>query len=216
MLNVKTFLLLLVILLIFPKALLAQEEIVVTKTAPSQINYGQNLTVTITVANNLNQRISVTVRENVADAQVIEPQIVIPKLPPNIIAAIPPYFEWHLTIDANSKTSVSYTIKPNKVGYYLFSPTVVITDDGKIFYSNTLSTFVKCNTNNICEESIGEDYTNCPEDCKPPIPPSQTTIQIGPIYILIAIALIVGVAGVLLIKKKSHKKQNLRQKNKQK
>jgi hypothetical protein len=200
MLKMKFFLTLLIVSLILYTTVFAQ-DLTVIKTAPSQINYGQNLTVTITITNNLNRKVSVTVRENIGDAQVIEPQLTIPELPPNIKAARPPYFEWHLTIDANSKTSVSYVIKPNKVGEYLLSPTSVITDDGKIFYSNALSTFVKCNINNVCEESIGEDFTNCPEDCKLPIPASQPVIQLGPIYIVV-----IGVGtGIFLMKKRPHR-----------
>lgn len=196
----------LIVFLILPTTVLAQ-DLTVAKIAPSQINYGQNLTVAITITNNLNQKINVTVRENIADAQAIEPQLITPELPPNIIAARPPYFEWHLTIDANSKTSVSYTIKPNKVGDYLFSPTTVITDDGKIFYSNTPSTLVKCNVNNVCEELIGEDFTNCPEDCKPPTPAGQPAIQLDPIYIVIIAVVVIGAAtGIFLMKKKPHKK----------
>jgi hypothetical protein len=104
----------LIVLTILCVPTLAQ-ELTVIKTAPSQISYGQNLTVTITITNNLNQKVSVTVRENIGDAQAIEPQITIPELPPNIIAARPPYFEWHLTIDANSKSNVSYTINQIKL-----------------------------------------------------------------------------------------------------
>jgi hypothetical protein len=202
----KFFLTMLIAFLIFCTTVLAQ-DLIVTKTAPFQINYGQNLTVTITITNNLNQKVSVTVRENIGDAQAIEPQLTIPELPPGIKAARPPYFEWRLSIDANSQASVSYTIRPNKVGDYLFSPTTVITDDGKIFYSNALSTLVKCNINNVCEESIGEDFTNCPEDCKSPIPAGQPAIQLGPIYIVIIAVVVIGAGvGIFLMKKKSHKK----------
>jgi hypothetical protein len=205
MLKIKFFILLLIVILIVPTAVLAQ-ELIVTKTAPSQISFGQYLNVTITIVNNLNQKVSVTVRENIADAEAIEPQLITPKLPPGIKAARPPYFEWRLSIDANSQANTSYTIRPNKVGDYLFSPTTVIRDDGKIFYSNTLSTLVKCNINNVCEESIGEDFTNCPEDCKPPTPAGQPAIQIDQIYIvIIAIGVIGAATGIFLIKR-AHKK----------
>jgi hypothetical protein len=206
MLKMKFFLTMLIVSLILCTTVFAQ-DLTVTKTAPSQINYGQNLTVTITITNNLNQKVSVTVRETIEDAQAIEPQLTIPELPPNIKAARPPYFEWRLSIDANSQASVSYTIRPNKVGDYLFSPTTVLTDDGKIFYSNALSTLVKCNINNVCEESIGEDFTNCPEDCKPPIPAGQPAIQLGPIYIVIVAIVVIGAGvGIFLRKKKSRNK----------
>jgi len=202
MLKIKFFLLFLIIFLFLPSIVLAQ-DLTVTKAAPSQISLGQNLTATITISNNLNQKVSVAVRENIADAQAIEPKLITPELQPGIKAARPPYFEWRLSIDVNSKTSVSYTIRPNKVGDYLFSPTTIITDDGKVFYSNTLSTFVKCNINNVCEESVGEDFTNCPEDCKPPTLSAQPTIQLNPLYIVIVIV-ILGVGAGLFFMKKSH------------
>ena len=178
------------------------QDVEVTKTAPSQINLGENLKVTITVTNKLNQQIIATLRESIGDAQAIEPQLITPRLEPGMIAARPPYFEWSLIIDANSQKEVSYTIRPNKVGYYTFSPSTVITSDGKTFYSNTLSTQVVCNKNGVCEEGYGEDYTNCPEDCHPP---SQKATEpniagLSPILVFGIIVVIIIVGVVIFIK----------------
>ena len=156
---------LLVLALILPVIVVA-EDVTVTKTASSQIKIGENLKVSIVIRNNLNQQITATVKETIVNAQPIEPKLVIPELTAGIKAAIPPYFEWKVTIGPNSQESVSYTIKPNKVGTYAFSPTSVTLNDGKIFLSNALSTEVLCNSNNVCETEIGENYLTCSNDCK--------------------------------------------------
>lgn len=207
MLKIKSVLVLLILLAVLPSIAFAQ-GIEVTKIAPSQINFGDNLTATITVTNTLAQQVVVKIREDIGNAQAIEPQLITPQLNPGMIAARPPYFEWSLTIDANAKNSVSYTIKPNKVGDYLFSPTTVTTDDGKTFYSNTLSTSVKCDANNVCEASLGEDFTNCPEDCKPPFPTTQSNIVLDPIYIIAIGAIVLVCVGIFFFRKKFVKKKN--------
>lgn len=221
MLKIKFISILVILLMLLPSIALAQ-DIEVTKTAPSQINFGDNLKATITVVNKLSQQVVVMVRENIGDAQTIEPQLITPQSKPGMIAARPPYFEWSLTIDANSQKDVSYTIKPNKVGYYLFSPTIVTTNNGNTFYSNTFSTLVKCNTNKICEQQYGEDYTNCPEDCSPPTNSIGTSpspiISFGSsqiIIIIVAIVIIIGV-GIFFFKRKSHKKARKKQRKRNK
>lgn len=153
------------ILIILPNLTLA-EDLQVIKTAPSEIRYGENLQVNITVKNTSNQQVIADVKEVIGDAEAVSPQLVIPEMPEELIAAIPPYFEWALTIASGSQESVTYTIKPKNVGIYAFSPTLVALNDGRTFFSNSLSTEILCNSNNLCEIELGENYFNCPNDCK--------------------------------------------------
>ena len=89
-----------------------------------------------------------------------------------MLVALPPYFAWTLQIDANSQKTVTYTIKPNNVGYYLFSPTTVRTESD-VFYSNVLSTLVECNLNGVCEPQYGEDDIFCKADCSQHVSPGS-------------------------------------------
>ena len=140
-------------------------DITVTKTAPSEIAIGQNLTVIITITNGNPDSVHLTVRENIGDAQAISPQLIVPTAPHNIIAALPPYFQWSLTVNGSSQTNITYVIRPNKVSTYLFSPTIATADDGTTYSSDTPSTSILCNSNGLCEPNVAENYGNCAQDC---------------------------------------------------
>lgn len=153
-------------LLVLSVTVMAQ-EVSVTKTVANQVKFGDNLSVTITVSNNGNSHLTAKIIETVAGATAIQPQLVISQTTPGLIAALPPHFEWSVDLPSGSVQSVSYIIKPNKVGTYLISPTTVWLSNGLTVLSNSASVNVTCNSNGICEPNFGENYLTCPSDCQP-------------------------------------------------
>jgi hypothetical protein len=71
------------------------------------------------------------------------------------------FFQWQITIPAQKMASVSYTIKPNKVGLYTLTPTKATSS--AIYTSSTSEFRVMCIPNNMCSEEENNEY--CPEDC---------------------------------------------------
>ena len=141
-------------------------DIEVEKTAPQLITLGDVMEVNITVKNKAKLPVVVSVREKIGEADAIEPELVYPAADADLIAARSPYFYWYLTLDPLSQQTVSYKIRPLKVGDYIFSPTVVTFDQmDKKFYSNTLVTNVLRKENNICEPEKGENSITAPDEC---------------------------------------------------
>lgn len=155
------------IVLILLSGMAMAENLIIIKNAPSTAGYGEPVRVTISLTNNLDQRVDVNIRETVTAADAVEPELVYPPVHPGIRAAIPPYFEWNLSLEPRETKSVSYTIRPTRAGDHLIGPSRVTMTDRKVYRSNPVSIRITCNANAACEQAFGENYRNCPEDCKP-------------------------------------------------
>jgi RNA polymerase subunit RPABC4/transcription elongation factor Spt4 len=142
------------------------QGIYIEKSVPATVKYGDNLVINITILNYINESINITVRETITGAEIISPKPVDRPFNPDKIAAIPPYVEWTKIVEAYSQATVQYTIKPNIVGRYYFTPTYAFLSNGSEYYSNSTFTQVLCNDNSACEGKIGENYLTCPHDCK--------------------------------------------------
>lgn len=158
---------LVVLFLIFMISLaFAATDITVQKTAPSKIKREDILSVTIIVKNDRNTSIGADVQETVGGADPVDPPVLVsPEGRTDMIAVQPPYYEWKLSIDANSFKTITYKIKPKNPGFFSIGPTKVYVD-GNLVTSNSLQVEVICNQNNICEPNFGENYNTCPEDCR--------------------------------------------------
>jgi hypothetical protein len=148
---------------------LCSASILVTKQAPAQINFGETLVVNITLENN-GSATDVSVTEYVGDADVVSPKdkLVVPQPIPGKIGLEPPYLFWQFSLGAGAKKTLDYQIKPHTAGYFVFSPTEVVSGDG-VFYSNSLAANVVSVSNGKCEPEIGENYLNskdCPSGSK--------------------------------------------------
>ena len=143
---------------------IAQESIKIIKEGPSNVKFGDIITIKITVVNEFDKEVKVLLRELVVDAEVIEPKLIIPEIPKDIIAARQPYLEWDLVVSPNSNKVVEYKIKPSAIGEYNTGATSGIYSRNEI-YSNDLSIIVSCNENDMCESELQENYQNCQTDC---------------------------------------------------
>ena len=156
-----------IFLMILISGLVSAQSVTILKTAPSEIKLGDNLNVKISIQNNLNEKISLNVRETVIGATAIDPQLITSSgSDPKIKAIMPPYFQWSIDVDANSKKDISYIIKPEKAGDYVISPTTATSTDGDTFNSDSLEVKVLCNSNKVCEPELGETYLTCSADCQ--------------------------------------------------
>lgn len=145
--------------------LVNSQDIIVTKDAPKQIEVGEILKATIQIENKRNEKVNLTVTEQIGSAEVIDPEAIYPETPKDIIAWHAPYFEWNVIVKPNSVEILAYKIKPINVGYYTFTPTFVRTLTGETYYSNPLTTHIVSIPNGKCEPEKGENYVNSPEDC---------------------------------------------------
>ena len=152
------------LLLILPINL-SSAEIIVNKTAPSQVNFGEVLTVNIVIENTVGENVQTYVKEYVGNVDVISPldKLITPKPIPGIIALEPRYLLWNVSVGPLSKQTLEYKIKPKTIGIYTLSYTIVYAQN-KSFYSNTLSIDVLAIVNGRCEVAIGENYFNS-RDC---------------------------------------------------
>ena len=141
----------------------SNSSINVTRTVYNSVYIGEILTVNITVENNNNYPINVTINELMTNAEVYQ-DLIIPENPPGMIATPPPYITFNDTILANDKKSFVYGIKPLYVGDYIHSSTEIYTNNVSL-HIDTQTTEVKCISNGICGEN-GENYINCLQDCR--------------------------------------------------
>ena len=141
-------------------------EVMVTKNSTDELNFGDILTVDITLTNSEFEGINVSIREFVAGCEPIEPkEFITPEIPKDMITAIPPYYLWNVSLQPTSNYTITYKVKPLTFGKLGISPTEVQTSSGETFYSNGLIIFVKPESNGICEFEKGENYYTNPEDC---------------------------------------------------
>ncbi len=144
----------------------AVADISIQKTAPSKIKIGDVLSVNIVVKNDRSTPVDMDVQEIVVGADPIDPSsLAIPESRTDIIAAQPPYYEWKVSVDANSFKTITYKIKPTNPGVFSIAPTRVYAN-GDLTLSNSLQVEITCNQNNICEPNLGENYNTCSVDCK--------------------------------------------------
>jgi len=164
----RNFLLLLFYSLIFSYLVVETSlasQITVIKDSVNEIEFGDILTVNIQIRNFEGRDIDAIVQEFVIGADPIDPSSLISSQPSGgLIAALPPFYRWNLTLPQKSERTITYKIKPLSFGEYNIGQTKVTTS-GETFFSNSLSVMVKCKSNGICEPNLGENYLTCPEDC---------------------------------------------------
>ena len=100
--------------------------------------------------------------------EVIFPKenVVYVKVSEGLILAVPPFLFWeNIRLESKEEKNITYIFKPLQVGLYFLQPTKVIDNNGNTYYSNSVSFFVDCNHNKLCEKDLGENYHDCPDEC---------------------------------------------------
>ena len=139
--------------------------ITVTRTVFDEIHLGEIVRVNITVKNENDYAINVTVRERIAGA-IVYGDLNIPEIPAGMIAPPMPYVEFSDTVPAHGEKSFAYSLLPVFVGQHSYSATEVRIDDDVLIYLDTQTTEVNCVSDGVCNGSIGENYVTCPQDCR--------------------------------------------------
>ncbi len=141
----------------------AEGNITVTRTVFDEIHSGEIVRVNITVENDNDYAINVTVRDKIAGA-ILFGDLNIPEIPAGVIAPPMPYVEFSDTVPTHGEKSFTYSLLPEFVSSYIHSATEIRTDDGLIYLSTQI-TEVNCVSDGVCDGGAGENYMTCPQDC---------------------------------------------------
>jgi hypothetical protein len=132
----------------------------VQRIAPSSAYLGQKIWVVLAFENHAGTTKMINVTEQLKPAGF---NVVDAKAKATAYGETLYYYDWQIKLRSNQNTSVAYWITPEKAGSYVIPP-AKIRINGTDFYMKSQVIEVKCNIDNICQK--GEDYINCPEDCK--------------------------------------------------
>jgi hypothetical protein len=133
----------------------------------SKIIVNEPVSVNIKIKNFCEKERIINVKEFFV-GEVIFPKenIVYIEVPKGIILAVPPFLFWkNIIVGSKEERNITYIFKPLQVGLTTIQPTEIIDNEGNVYYSNSISFFVDCNHNKICEKDLGENYYDCPDDC---------------------------------------------------
>ena len=130
----------------------------------NDVYIGEIVRVNITIENDNDYPVNVTVRDSTAGA-IVYGGLNIPQIPPGMIAPPMPYVEFTDTVPAHGEKSFTYSLLPTLVGHYIHSATEVRTDNDVLIYLDPQTTEINCISDGVCDESIGENYITCPQDC---------------------------------------------------
>lgn len=141
----------------------AAQEVEIVKESLKEIKFGETLEVKIGITNPSNFEKLFEVTEKIPQGMIL----VEPEEPDKVEmnnALIVNLFIWTVEIPPEETSELIYKIKPAQLGSYTLTPTVLRDKStNEIYLSQSLSFFVGCTPNNICEKY--ESFFTCPEDC---------------------------------------------------
>jgi len=166
-------------LLLFCNLVFAADFEIEKSVTPSEINYDEEFTVSISLTNNKDYSVTATVIEQLGAYDNLDNEEYIVSFDWDIdvtfdnvkdiffegmISPPSPYFEWEVEIEAYQTETITYTATPATLGeIYLGSSDVYVEDIE--YESNSISITVLCNNNDVCEpDTEYENYENC-NDC---------------------------------------------------
>lgn len=163
----KKILLLSVLIILLPLAL--AQDLIVTKTAPAELNLGEELTITIEITNSGAAEKQLFVKETLTSEEYFD--YVDPTEPDGVVDPFTktPYFSWEITAPAGQTKTINYTIKTKMVGSLEIPPTRVTDEKENTFTSEAIAIKIKCIPDDKCDIDKYENYITCPEDCSPSI-----------------------------------------------
>jgi hypothetical protein len=141
--------------------------VTIEKTARSKITLGEILTVEITIKNDYPTNLSVELKEYIGGAEAVDLGGFVRSTPKG--SPIPPYYKKTVKLSPNSRTTITYSIKPLYHGTLIIPETDASTANGN-YISNSLVLEVECNKNKLCETNLDENAMTCPQDCPPDRP----------------------------------------------
>ncbi len=162
----KILLIVLILVFIFIDINLASaDDVTITRDIQKEIQYGNDLRITLSITNNLNAKKTFELRERLPlNVDLIDPKEPSERRMFNAVEVL--FLKWTITLEPAEKKTVSYTIKPNKVGDYAIVGAEALNPETETTYNGLQSQFdVTCNKDNICNLEIGENYQTCPSDC---------------------------------------------------
>jgi hypothetical protein len=127
--------------------------ITVTRTVYNEIYFGEIARINITIENDNDYVINVTVRDSITGA-IVYGDLNIPEIPAGMIAPPMPYVEFSDTVPAHGEKSFTYSLLPVFVGQHSHSATEVRTEDDVLLYLDTQTTKVNCVSDGVCNGSI--------------------------------------------------------------
>ncbi len=161
----KIFVLIFIIPIVFPQTNTANATINMTKIAPKTASINETITITIIIKNIGNYTENLSVYEYPGDIIPVKPnKLMIDNTSNCTFCRSPAYFLWNIDLKPKDEKNISYKIKPKTLGDLIITGTTAFDQNGKLFYSNPVTIKVQCNSNGICEPSLGENYFNC-DDC---------------------------------------------------
>lgn len=149
----------------FSFALSAQNDtfgnITVYRIFPENAYIGQKVWIILAIENHGASDATVSISEKLGDAGFNRSgTIVVPTANGDIY-----FYDWDILLPAGGNTSVSYWMIPSSAGTYVITPAAV-NISGTRYRLKSAAIQVTCLADNVCNASAGENYFNCPQDCK--------------------------------------------------
>jgi len=153
-------------------------NITVAKTGPSEVAYGEAISITISITNNDATPINATAIEYAGAVNPVDPPQFhyVTYNSSQGVGVQPPYYQWDVELLPGAR-NITYRVSPKIVGVLSMGSTYVYAG-GFAFNSNPLTVRVTCSVAGQCNPAIGEDYYNCPQKCL--TPPSEIALPPTP------------------------------------
>ena len=141
------------------------DDITITRSVPPESKYGDQIKITISLTNNIDVKKTYEVKERLPlNTVLIDPQK--PSETRMFNAVEVSFLAWTLDLNPGETKSVSYTIRPDRIGDYTIINAEAVDISTTEIYNSAKSQFdVTCISDNICNTDIGENYLTCPADC---------------------------------------------------
>jgi hypothetical protein len=146
-------------------ALSAQNDtfgnIAIYRIYPETAYIGQKIWISLAIENRGGSEAAISVSEKLGDAGFNRTgTTVVPAANGDIY-----FYDWDIAIPAGGNTSVSYWITPHTAGTYVITP-AALNISGKQYRLKSVAIRVTCLAENSCNTSAGENFLNCPQNCK--------------------------------------------------
>lgn len=149
----------------------SEASLLIEKAAnKAELTFGENLTISILLHNNLNETKALNVTEPISPPQVLKSNLQFKALDySSELEAVESSISWNIIIAPNQTKAISYVYKPDKIGMNSIGRTSVnVLSVNGLFeeqvVSNTVSFKVLPVVDGNCDVSFGENAANSP-DC---------------------------------------------------
>jgi hypothetical protein len=136
-------------------------KISIERVHPATSTPGTEITITLKVSNQNNERVRAKVFEDqrlgltYLDSYEMRYH--------NYQAIRIPYYVWDITLEPGSSKTITYRVKPDAVGIIAFTQAMLIDEFGNQVEAAQTSIKISCIPNGVCD--AGENTIYCPQDC---------------------------------------------------